>query len=118
MLLERTNLVSLSANWLAEVLHHDSVPVDRLRVFRISRSSHYALNFYLHREIPDWETLPVGDGYVLSDGMYCDKLRTKQECVDLWGMRDFSSSGWALLRVTPALSVQGVAGGGEPHQKE
>jgi hypothetical protein len=118
IILERANLLSLSANWLAVELHQDSIPVDRLRVFHISRSSHYALNFYLHHEIKDWDTEPVKNGYVLSNGLYCEQLRTNQKCVDVWGKRDFTSGSWALLRVTDDPSVQGISGSGEAHKKE
>ncbi len=117
ILLTRSNLVSISADWLANVLRHDSIPLQQLRVFRMPRSFHYQLNFYLHLEIPDWEADRVEDGYVLSDGNYCDRLATQQKCYDLWGMRDFSSGSWALLRVTPDSSVQ-RSRSGEHVQKE
>jgi 4-amino-4-deoxy-L-arabinose transferase-like glycosyltransferase len=118
ILMKRANLISLSADWLANVLYHDSVPADRLRVFRISRSLHYGLNFYLHREVPEWETDQVQDGYVLSDGNYCDRLKTQQKCVDLWGTRNFSSGSWALLRVTSDSSAHNNPGSGEAQQEK
>jgi len=118
ILLTRWNLDSISTDWLADALRQDSVSLHQLRVFRIPRSFHYGLNFYLHREIPDWETDRVADGYVLSDGSYCDRLATEQECHDLWGMRDFSSGSWALLRVTPDLSVQRSRSGEHVQKKE
>lgn len=118
MLLERSNLVSMSTKWLAYDLRHDSIPLHQLRVFRMPRSLHYGLNFYLHQEIPDWETDRVEDGYVLSDGNYCDRLATEQKCRDLWGMRDFSSGSWALMRVTSNSSVQGPGGGEHVDKKE
>ncbi len=117
ILLRRTNLASLSSDWLAGELRQDSIPVNRLRVFRVPRNFHYGLNFYLHQEVRDWETGRVEDGYVLSDGNYCDQLQTQQRCVDLWGTRDFGSGSWALMRVTSNSSVQG-SGCGEHVQKK
>jgi hypothetical protein len=57
----------------------------------------------------------VQDGYVLSDGVYCDQLQTQQKCVDLWGMRHFSSGGWALLRLTSDHSADSHPRSGQPH---
>ena len=115
ILLTRSNLDSTSPDWLANALLQDSVPLHQLRLFRIPRSFHYGLNFYLHQEVQDWETERVEDGYVLSDGNYCDQLQTQQRCVDLWGTRDFSSGSWALLRVTSNSSVQGSRSGEHVH---
>jgi 4-amino-4-deoxy-L-arabinose transferase-like glycosyltransferase len=117
-ILRRTNLVSLSPNWLASELQHDSVPIDKLRVFRISRSVHYGLNFYLHHEIQDWEAEPLEDGYVLTNWHDCDQLNTQQKCIDLWGIRDFSSGAWALLRVAPDSSVPGAPERRQSQKKE
>ncbi len=118
MVLGRTNLTSMSSDWLARELRLDSIPVNRLRVFRVPRSSHYGLNYYLHQEVQDWETERVEDGYVLTDGNTCDRLQTQQGCVDLWVRRDFWSGSWALLRVTPDLSMQGSRGGEHVQKKE
>jgi hypothetical protein len=56
----------------------------------------------------------VQDGYVLADGVYCDQLQTQQKCVDLWGMRDFGSGSWALLRLTSGHSADNLSRSGQP----
>jgi 4-amino-4-deoxy-L-arabinose transferase-like glycosyltransferase len=98
--ISRANVGSLSSDWLASELLRDEIPIDQLRLLHVSRSYHYSLNYYLHTELKEWKTNPVQDGYVLSDGVYCDQLQTQQKCVDLWGRMDFSSGSWALLRLT------------------
>ncbi|HEY1423956.1 MAG TPA: glycosyltransferase family 39 protein [Candidatus Acidoferrum sp.] len=109
---------AVSARGVATLLRSEMpLPIspNNLRVFGIRRSDHYALNFYLHREIPSWEDQPVRDGYVLTAHKYCDSLRTEDSCNDSWGMRDFVSSGSsALLRITPKDSLHGLGGGREP----
>ena len=112
--MSRANMGFLSSDWLASVLLRDKIPMDQLRLLHISRSYHYSLNYYLHTELKDWKTNPVQDGYVLSDGAYCDQLQTQQKCVDLWGRRDFSSGSWALLRLTSDHSADSPPRSGQP----
>jgi 4-amino-4-deoxy-L-arabinose transferase-like glycosyltransferase len=105
----------LSARGVANLLRSELPSLNNLRVFGIRRTDHYALNFYLHKEIPLWEDQPVQDGFVLTAHKYCDSLRTEDSCKDLWGMRDFVSSGpSALLRIKPKALFNGLGGGREP----
>lgn len=43
-----------------------SVPVDHVRVFQISRSSHFGLSFYLRRDIPEWSPDEPGVHWVFT----------------------------------------------------
>jgi 4-amino-4-deoxy-L-arabinose transferase-like glycosyltransferase len=115
LFLGRANIGSLSARWLAFEILRDDIPLDQLRVLRIKRGDHYALNFYLHKEVRDWETDPLVDGYVLSNGLYCEQLKTRGRCVDLWGSRDFASGSWALLRITSENSPPSLPRREQPH---
>jgi 4-amino-4-deoxy-L-arabinose transferase-like glycosyltransferase len=115
LFISRARLGSLSSDWLASELLLDEIQVDQLRVLQVPRSYRYSLNYYLHTELKDWKDYPVQDGYVLSDGVYCDQLQTQQKCVDLWGMRHFSSGGWALLRLTSDHSADSHPRSGQPH---
>ncbi len=115
VLIDRANLGSLSSKWLADELLQDKIRIEQLRVLRVPRSYHYSLNYYLHTELTDWEPYPVQDGYILTDGAHCGQLQTQQKCVDLWGMRDFSSGSWALLHLTSNRSADSHPDRGQPH---
>jgi 4-amino-4-deoxy-L-arabinose transferase-like glycosyltransferase len=110
---------ALSAKSIATLLKSDQILLDNLRTFGVRRSNAYTLSFYLHKEVPAWEDHPVRNGYVLTEGKYCDKLQTRDICEDLWGMRDFVSSGpSALLRITPRDSLPSPGDSRQPQQKE
>ena len=109
------NLDAVSARGLAAVLKSDIPSGDQLRVFGIRRGEHYALNFYLHREIPRWEDQPIREGYVLTEHKDCNSLNTEDFCKDLWRMRDFVTPGpSALLRIEPRDSLGGIRSRQEP----
>ncbi len=112
-LIERTNLEVLSGKWIARRARSEVPDLEKLRTFGYRRDYRYALNFYLHREVPDWTEAPISDGYVLSKFASCDKLKTLDHCEDLGGTRDFVPSG-ALLRITPNASLDRPGGGRQP----
>jgi 4-amino-4-deoxy-L-arabinose transferase-like glycosyltransferase len=115
--MERTNLDVLSGKWMARAASSEVPDLEKLRTFGYRRDYRYALNFYLHREVPDWTEAPIRDGYVLSNLPYCDKLKTLDHCEDLWGMRDFVPRG-ALLRITPKNSLDRPGAGRQPRQEK
>src|SRR5882724_5932731 len=84
-LIERTNLEVLSGKWIARRARSEVPDLEKLRTFGYRRDYRYALNFYLHREVPDWTEAPISDGYVLSKFASCDKLKTLDHCEDLGG---------------------------------
>ncbi|MGC1413905.1 MAG: glycosyltransferase family 39 protein [Candidatus Acidiferrum sp.] len=81
------------------------VPLERTFFYLgVSRSTRYALNFYLHREIPDWNQSARLDAYVIDGSMDCRRLRKKGfECeqVPLGGAEER----WSVSHVTPRTSV-------------
>lgn len=109
------DLDAFSTRGLAAALKAEIPSADQLRVFGIRRGEHYALNFYLHREIPRWEDQPVREGYVLTEHKYCNSLNTEDLCKDLWPMRDLvRPAPSALLRIEPRDSLGGTRSRHEP----
>jgi 4-amino-4-deoxy-L-arabinose transferase-like glycosyltransferase len=116
--LEEGDLAALSSNkWLMEALRRRAADTGTLRTLGLRRNDSYALNFYLHREVPSWTEKPVRDGFVLSDSKACADLRTKENCEDLFAWTDFSGS-WQLFRITPNDSLDRPGSGREPRQEE
>jgi 4-amino-4-deoxy-L-arabinose transferase-like glycosyltransferase len=108
------HLDAVSARGLAAALNREVPSGEKLRVFGIRRGEHYALNFYLRREIPRWEDQPIREGYVLTEHKYCNSLNTEDSCKDLGRMRDVVTPGPALLRIEPRDSLGGIGSRQEP----
>ena len=77
-----------SAKELAVQLRHYSVPADRVFIdggTGMKRSDRYALNFYLHRELPDWDQSSRVEAYVVSGTNRCEQLKRQgMDCEELW----------------------------------
>ena len=114
---ERTHMDSISGKWTAQAARTEVPDLEKLRTYGYGRTYRHALNFYLHREVPEWAEAPLSDGYVLSTSPSCGKLKTTDNCVDLWGRMDLVPGG-ALLRITPKPSLNRSSGGRQPQQKE
>ena len=102
-----------SSRNIAASLISERIPAQQLRTFRLKRDVQYALSFYLHREVVDWENNPISDGYVLTDGRSCERLNSRSNCQVIWDRRDSGDAIWSLLRITPSSSVDWTAHGGE-----
>ena len=98
---------------IAASLISEKIPAQQLRTFRLKRDVQYALSFYLHREVADWDGNPISDGYVLTDGRPCERLNSQSNCQVVWGRRDSGDAIWSLLRITPSSSANGTAHSGE-----
>src|SRR5262249_43854888 len=77
-----------SSRNIAASLISERIPAQQLRTFRLKRDVQYALSFYLHREVVDWENNPISDGYVLTDGRSCERLNSRSNCQVIWDRRD------------------------------
>jgi 4-amino-4-deoxy-L-arabinose transferase-like glycosyltransferase len=110
---ELTHLDLLSGKALALAYRAHHRVSEPLRLFGFRRDYRYALNFYLHEEVPDWTNEPVRNGYVLSEGSNCAQLKTPDQCVDLWDGYDRNVS-WGLLKITTANSLDGLGSGRKP----
>ncbi len=111
---ESTGLNRISGKTLAPVAAHYSGEMLRLSGFR--RDYRYVLSFYLRREVLDWKENPIKNGFVLTNGISCEELNTRDRCKNLSENAD-QKSNWALLQITPADSLAG-SGGRQPQQKE
>jgi hypothetical protein len=49
--------------------------------FKLQRSSQYQLNFYLHREIPEWNPALIGNAIVVTNERHLEELRNTAEIV-------------------------------------
>jgi 4-amino-4-deoxy-L-arabinose transferase-like glycosyltransferase len=61
---------------LALQLKGHRVPLDRVFVYlAVDRSTRFAINFYLHRDIPDWNEDANADAYLISGHIDCERFR-------------------------------------------
>jgi hypothetical protein len=94
--------------------HH--VPIEHLSIFSMGRAERLSLNFYLHRELKDWDHDPNAESYVISGWRRCEHLRKEgYECVDV--PIGSPASGWFVSHVTPKPLGDHPGGGGQA-QKE
>ena len=108
-------LVSLSSRDLAVQLVSQHVSPDSTFVYRgMGRGPRYALNFYLRKELPDWDQNPNADAYVVSGSVNCEHLQ-KQEfnCADV--PLGPSAAGWFVSRITPKNLPGMLPDGRQPH---
>ena len=110
----------LSSKGLAVQLLAQRVPPDHTFVYRgMGRSFRFGLNFYLEKEVPDWDENPNVEAYVLSGSGSgrCAHLKTQGfNCADV--PLGSSSSGWFFSHVTPKSSANRLARSGQPQQEK
>jgi 4-amino-4-deoxy-L-arabinose transferase-like glycosyltransferase len=98
---------------LASELTAHHVPVERLSVFLMGRAERYSLNFYVHRELQDWDREPNSDAYVISGSRRCEHLKKEgYECLDV--PLGYSDSGWFVSHVVPRNSANSLSDGRQP----
>lgn len=75
-----------SSKDLAVHLLAHRVPANRIFIYRgMGRGDRYSLNFYLHREVPDWDENSRVEGYIASGTYPCEDLRREGiDCGDVW----------------------------------
>jgi 4-amino-4-deoxy-L-arabinose transferase-like glycosyltransferase len=96
-----TPISSQSARYLADQIRADEVPLAKLRVAVLKRSTRYGLNFYLHTDLPDLTQTLQSDVYLLTTARAtCDKMPPEVKCEDMW-QRTADSDGVTLLHLTP-----------------
>ena len=108
------DFVWLSSRSLANQLREQHVPPERIFLYRgIGRSERYGLNFYLRRELTDWDQNPGNEAYVLSGSVRCKGLKQQGfACVDV--PLD-PMSGWFVSHVTPRILSSSLPDSGQPH---
>jgi 4-amino-4-deoxy-L-arabinose transferase-like glycosyltransferase len=87
---------------LAAQLLAQGVPKDRIYLYlAVNRNTRYALSFYLHRELVDWDQNAEADGYVVSGSVDCRRLRKRGfSCEEV--PLGASAEGWSVSHVTKA----------------
>jgi hypothetical protein len=104
-----------SPDYLAREIQRDRIPVDDLRVFGLTRSVRYGLNFYLHREITEWNRGNAGDIFVLTAVRFtfCDTQPKEIACSDLWGNPERLDT-FGLFRLSAKTLPTGRPSSGQP----
>ena len=81
-----------------------------LYVGPIARGQYFSLNFYLHREVKEWDKTNPQAGYLLLHSRLC-----RSEVVPPWTCSIdpivLPQSGWFIYRVEPDPSLGGLGGG-------
>jgi 4-amino-4-deoxy-L-arabinose transferase-like glycosyltransferase len=95
-----------SAKQVAKEIQDRAIPLDRLSVqTNKNRAWRYTLNFYLHREIPDWDDNSKAEAFLISD---------KRNGCSLLSLHEFqcssiplgpSAEGWWVVHITPNSST-------------
>jgi len=99
-----------SGRSIARALQVRGIPGDELSIRNMRRGLHYSLNFYLRREVRDWDNKGPTEGYVLMGTRTCRYLVPPMlACEEI--PFDLESTGQFLYRVTPAHSAPGAASG-------
>ncbi len=113
-------LAALDRNWLssrgvANEIQLHAIPFDKLSVRGYeSRGWRYGLNFYLHRQIDDWNPNSNAEAFVLSGGRHCNLVRTAtQDCSEI--SLDSDEASWWVLHVSPKSSADSHPRSGQPH---
>ena len=90
------------------------IPPERASVtysYKLQRAWQYQLNFYLHREIPEWNPEVAGEAVVVTNQKHLAELRAHAEIVSVISDR---SSQAEVVTVRPKVSGLDVAGGRQP----
>ena len=98
-----------SGKTLAAEIMSTQLPPD-LYVGPIPRGQYFSLNFYLHREIKEWDKTNPQEGYLLSRFRGCNS-----QVAPGWTCNadpaELARSGWFIFRVQPGSSLGGLGGG-------
>jgi 4-amino-4-deoxy-L-arabinose transferase-like glycosyltransferase len=102
-----------SGRTLTEELQRLAIPVAELNVSKnMNRGLRYSLDFYLHQEIPEWDSEHPHPGYLLI-GTRRPKSQTGSALTFDEVSSDVRRTGYFLYRIQPQ-SAAGPAGSGEP----
>ena len=105
-----------SPNYLAKQIQVEKIPLNDLKVSGLTRSVRFGLNFYLRREIPEWDRDTSQDAYVLTEGhpwVFCTELPKEMNCSNLWDWQERNDA-YRLFHLTPRNLAAGSAGSGQP----
>jgi len=108
-------LASLSSKELARQLLSQHVPPERIFVYHgMGRSLRYGLNFYLQREVRDWDQNLDADAFVLSGSFNCERLHKEGfDCVDI--LLGPTTPRWFVSHITSRNSAGRLHESRQPH---
>jgi 4-amino-4-deoxy-L-arabinose transferase-like glycosyltransferase len=112
---EHAPIFVFSPDYVAREIQRERTPIDHLRVSGLSRSVRYGLNFYLHREIAEWDRDTSRDAYVLMEGhpwAFCNEQPKEMICSDLWDWQERLDT-YHLFHLRSTTLVTGSPGGGQ-----
>ncbi len=98
-----------SGKTLAEEITSTHTPIE-MQVGPIPRGEYFSLNFYLHRELKEWDKANPQAGYLLLRFKWCSSFvgpgwTCNREPIEL------PKSGWFIFRVQPDALLGGLGGG-------
>jgi 4-amino-4-deoxy-L-arabinose transferase-like glycosyltransferase len=111
---EHAPIFIFSPNYLAKQIQVEKIPISDLRVSGLTRSVRYGLNFYLHREIAEWDRDNAHEIYILTPVRFtfCEGQPMEIACSDLWGKQERLDT-FGLFRLTPGTLAAGRPSGGQ-----
>jgi 4-amino-4-deoxy-L-arabinose transferase-like glycosyltransferase len=116
--LPRAAASGISSRDLATELQAQHVPVDHTFTYRgMNRGYHYGLNYYLGKEIPEWDLRADREAFVVSGTASCKQFDEMGfECKNV--QMGSGASTWFVSHITPKESENRTTDGGKPAQKE
>jgi 4-amino-4-deoxy-L-arabinose transferase-like glycosyltransferase len=113
-------LAALDGRWLsskgvAKEIQLRAIPFEKLSVWSYeNRGWRFGLNFYLHRQIDDWDPTSNTEAFVLSGGKRCNLVKTaSRDCFEI--SLDSYGADWFVLHVSPKSSAGMLPDRRQPH---
>jgi 4-amino-4-deoxy-L-arabinose transferase-like glycosyltransferase len=101
-----------SGRTLSEELERHAIPAAELNVSKyMNRGQRYSLNFYLHQEVPEWDSEHPHQGYLLTGNRH-SKSQSDFTFEEIESF-DLRRTGYFLYRIQPS-SGAGHPGSGKP----
>ena len=97
-----------SGKTLASEIISTQLPSD-MYIGPIPRGQYFSLNFYLHREMKEWDKTNPSEGYLLLRSKLC-WLEVKPPWTCSINPIELPNSGWFVFRVEPKNSAGGLGG--------
>jgi len=96
-----TPVSAQSSRYLADQLRADRIPPSALRVSGIKRATLYGLDFYLHAELQEWNSVANREVWLLTTShTSCANIPATLTCENVWE-RPAGSDSPQLLHLTP-----------------
>ncbi len=98
----KTPTFVFSPRYLANEIQADGIPVNKIRVSRLTRGTRYGLNFYLRTDLTDWDRNSSREVYLLTDDwrLSCREQPEEMVCSDLWAEHERLDA-FRMFRLAP-----------------